>query len=67
MGGGQSVAELVESSNFQKDWAAWRFVEPRGNLLVVQKPEAGASMVGHSAFGQMDSELVAARNKPMLQ
>jgi len=55
---------LVESGNFQKGWVvAWRFVEPRENLLVAQKPEAGVSMVGHSAFGQTDSELAAAGNK----
>ena len=64
MGGGLSVVGLVESGNFRKDWVvAWRFVEPRGNLLVGQKPEVVVSMVGHSAFGQTDSELVVAENK----
>lgn len=55
---------LAGSGNFQKDWVvAWQFVEPRGNLLVGQKPEVAASMVGHSVFGQTDSRLAAAGNK----
>jgi len=67
MGGGQSVVELVESGNFQKDWVvAWRFVEARGNLWVGQKLEAAASMVGHLTFGKTDSKLVAAGNMPGL-